>query len=80
VNRAVGLLAPLPRNPPADSFDGYLASAGMNFRLKRGRVLANRAAAERLSHLLERAAIRLNELLSAGITTKRPESPPYIGR
>jgi len=70
---AVGLLAPLPRNPPADSFDGYLASAGMNFRLKRGRVLATEQPPNGYHTFLERAAIRLNELLSAGITTKRPE-------
>ena len=70
---AVGVLAPLARNPPADSFDGYLASAGMNFRLSRGRVLAVEQPPTRYHAFLERAAARLNALLSAGVATKRPE-------
>ncbi len=69
---AVGLLAPLARNPPADSFEGYLASAGMNFRLTRGRVLATEQPPTPYHAFLERAATRLNELLSAGIAAKRP--------
>ena len=36
----IGVLQTLPRNAPAGSFEGYLANAGMNFRLNRGRVLA----------------------------------------
>lgn len=70
---AVGLLSPLARNPPADSFDGYLAGAGMNFRLRRGRLLATAQPPNRYHAFLERAATRLNELLSAGIATKRPK-------
>jgi competence protein ComEC len=70
---AAGVLAPLARNPPADSFDGYLASAGMNFRLSRGRVLAVEQPPTRYHAFLERTAAKLNELLSAGVATKRPE-------
>jgi competence protein ComEC len=70
---AVGILAPLARNPPADSFDSYLASAGMNFRLSRGRVLAVEREPTRYHAFLERAAAKLNELLSAGVAEKRPE-------
>jgi competence protein ComEC len=36
----VGLLTRLPRDPPVATFDGYLAGAGVNFKLTRGRVLA----------------------------------------
>ena len=70
---AVGVLAPLARNPPADTFDGYLASAGMNFRLSRGRMLAVERQPTRYYAFLERAAAKLNELLSAGVAAKRPE-------
>jgi competence protein ComEC len=70
---AVGLLTPLARNPPADSFDGYLASAGMNFRLGRGRLLNVEQPPTGYYVFLERAAGKLNEWLSAGIATKRPE-------
>ncbi len=69
----MGLLAPLARNPPADSFDGYLASAGMNFRLARGRVLAVEQPPTRYHLFLERAAAKLNEWLSVGVAAKRPE-------
>ena len=34
----IGVLQPLPRNPPGDSFDSYLANAGINFRLTRGAI------------------------------------------
>jgi len=51
---AIGVLAPLARNPPSDSFDGYLASAGMNFRLTRGRVLAVEQPPTRYHAFLER--------------------------
>jgi competence protein ComEC len=70
---AAGVLAPLARNPPADSFDGYLASAGMNFQLSRGRVLAVEQPPTRYHAFPERTAAKLNELLSAGVATKRPE-------
>jgi competence protein ComEC len=70
---AIGLLAPVERNPPADSFDSYLASAGMNFRLTRGRVLGVDRPPTRYHVFLERAAAKLNELLSAGVARKRPE-------
>ena len=70
---AVGVLAPLARNPPADTFDGYLASAGMNFRLSRGRMLAVEREPTRYHVFLERTAEKLNALLSAGVAKKRPE-------
>src|ERR1035437_2135852 len=70
---AAGVLAAVARKPPADSFDGYLASAGMNFRLSRGRVLAVEQPPTRYHAFLERTAAKLNELLSAGVATKRPE-------
>ncbi|HVS53627.1 MAG TPA: ComEC/Rec2 family competence protein [Opitutaceae bacterium] len=69
----VGVLAPLPRDPPADSFDGYLAAAGANFRLTRGRVTALEQPPTRYQAFLARAAEKLNALLGAGIASKRPD-------
>lgn len=70
---AIGVLVALPRNPPGDSFDAYLADAGMNFRLTRGRVLGVEQPATRYHAFLARGAARLNELLSAGVASKRAE-------
>jgi competence protein ComEC len=69
----VGVLAPLPRDPPLDSFDSYLAGAGVNFRLTRGRIVAEDQPPTRYHVFLERTAEKLNAWLSAGIATKRPE-------
>lgn len=69
----VGVVVALPRNPATDTFDGYLANAGMNFRLTRGRVLALEQAPTQYQAWLERAAARLNALLSLGVAAKRPE-------
>ena len=70
---AVGVLSPLPENPPPASFDGYLADAGMNFRLARGRVLTVEQPPTRYRLFCEHLARRLNAILSAGIAVKRPE-------
>jgi competence protein ComEC len=70
---AVGVLVTLPRNPPADTFDGYLAGAGMNFRLTRGRVLRELAPAHPYHRFCARAAERFQTILGFGIAEKRPE-------
>ena len=69
----IGVLTPLPENPPATSFDGYLADAGMNFRLARGRVLAVEQPPTHYRMFCEHLARRLNAILSAGVAAKRPE-------
>jgi competence protein ComEC len=69
---SVGVLVTLPRNPPADTFDGYLAGAGMNFRLTRGRVLAEERPALAYYRFCARAAQRFHEILGVGIAEKRP--------
>ncbi|MBI5770567.1 MAG: ComEC/Rec2 family competence protein [Verrucomicrobia bacterium] len=70
---AVGVLVTLPRTPPADSFDGYLAGAGMNFRLTRGRIVAETRTAHAYYRFCVRMAERFRATLSAGIAAKRPE-------
>lgn len=68
----IGVLAALPRNPPADTFDGYLAGAGMNFRLTRGRILAEKKPAAPYFRFCAHAAKRFKEILGHGIAEKRP--------
>lgn len=69
---AQGVLAPVPANPPADTFDSYLANAGLNFRLTRGRLRTIVRPASPYHAFLERTAAKLNEWLSAGVAAKRP--------
>ena len=69
---ATGVLITLPRNPPADTFEGYLAGAGMNFRLTRGRVVAQEEPAPAYYRFCARAAERCHEILGQGIAQKRP--------
>jgi competence protein ComEC len=70
---AVGVIAPLPRNPPIDTFDGYLYNSGVNFRFTRGRLLREEKPASRYEQFCARAADRLAAILGADIAKKRPE-------
>lgn len=69
---AVGIIAALPRDPPATSFDGYLANAGINFRMSRGRVLAEERPGSAYHRFCARQAQRFTAILGAGIEAKRP--------
>lgn len=68
----IGVLVTLPRDPPANTFDGYLAGAGMNYKLTRGRVLAEERPASAYYRFCVRAANRCKEILGRGIAEKRP--------
>ena len=68
----VGVLVALPRHPPPDSFDGFLANVGMNFRLTRGRVLAEEKPALGYYRFCARAEERFKAILGTGIAVKRP--------
>jgi competence protein ComEC len=70
---ALGVIAPLPRDPPVTTFDGYLASAGVNFRLTRGRILGETRPATRYRQFCARQASRFSAMLGAGVEAKRPE-------
>jgi competence protein ComEC len=72
VLRLAGVLQSLPREAPANSFDGYLASTGANFRLIRGQVLAEEQPATWYYRFCARAADRFREILSLGITANEP--------
>lgn len=68
----VGVLVTLPLSPPVDTFDGYLAGAGVNFRLTRGRVVTEERAAHPYYRFCARAADRCHAILGLGIAEKRP--------
>jgi competence protein ComEC len=68
-----GVITVLPRNPPANSFDGYLASAGLNFRLTRGRVLTVEQPAPAYRRFCARALAKFSAILGAGVEPKRPK-------
>jgi len=68
----VGVLVTLPANPPANTFDGYLAGAGMNFRLTRGRVVATVSPPNGYYAFCARMAARCKAILGLGIAAKRP--------
>ena len=67
-----GVIAVLPRDPPANSFDGYLASAGLNFRLTRGRVVREEQPAPAYRRFCARALAKFSAILGAGVEAKRP--------
>lgn len=64
-----GLLQTLPRNPPGDTFDGYLAGQGMNFKLTRARVTGETVKPGLYQIFCDTALRRFNEILGAGIET-----------
>jgi competence protein ComEC len=68
----VGVITPLVRNPPSDSFDSYLASSGINFRLNRARCVRELRPQLAYYRLCDEAADRFNVLLGIGIADKRP--------
>ncbi|MEX2045056.1 MAG: ComEC/Rec2 family competence protein, partial [Opitutus sp.] len=70
---ARGVLVTLPHHPPGDSFDAYLAAAGMNFRLSRGRVLAFEKPASAYHRFCAETAARFSAMLAIGVAEKRPE-------
>ena len=71
----IGVLQTLPRNPPGDTFDGYLANAGINFRLTRGRVVATPGVPTAYNRFCDAALRRFDRLLDRGIE----KHPNYSG-
>ena len=57
---AVGVIETLPRDPAADTFEGYLASAGINFRFTRGRWLMEEKAPTAYRRFCARTADRIS--------------------
>ncbi len=68
----VGVLVTLPAHPPANSFDGYLAGAGINFKLTRGRMIATLARPSAYYRFCAAMSGRFKAILGHGIFEKRP--------
>lgn len=68
----IGILQTLPRSAAAGTFDGYLSNLGLNFRLNRGRVLAETAPPNAYRKFCDNARERLAAHLGSGME-KRPE-------
>jgi competence protein ComEC len=72
VVRVTGVLASLPSDPPPNSFDGYLAASGINFRVTRARVVRIERPQRAYYRFCDAAAARFNAILGLGIEEKRP--------
>ena len=66
----IGVLQLLPYDPPSDSFDAYLAGAGINFRLGRGRILETVRTPSAYHRFCTAALSRFETILSHGLTDK----------
>ncbi len=68
-----GIVAALPDDSPPASFESYLAAAGVEFRLTRGRLGAEKQPATAYYRFCARVAEKFKTILATGIATKRPE-------
>lgn len=64
---AIGVLETLPRHAPGAGFASYLANAGMNFKLTRGRLLREAAPPSRYQRFCRGATGRLHAILGIGL-------------
>jgi competence protein ComEC len=62
-----GVLQTLPRNPADDSFDGYLANQGMNFKLSRARITGAVEGGSAYRFFCDAALHRFNDILGHSI-------------
>jgi competence protein ComEC len=72
VVRCRGIVTPVPLQPPAGSFERFLADAGIHVRLARGRVARIEQPPSRYYVVLEHAATQLERWLDEGVAGKRP--------
>jgi competence protein ComEC len=63
----VGVIELLPRHPAGEGFAGYLASAGINFKFTRGRVLGEVKSPSRYQRFCHAAEQRFHAILGAGL-------------
>ncbi len=68
----LGVLELLPDHPPADSFDAYLADAGLNFRLTRGQMQATVRPATAYYQFCAGVGARCRHILGLGIAERHP--------
>jgi competence protein ComEC len=62
-----GVLQPLPRNAPVDTFDGYLVGQGMNFTLTRAQITGPVTAAGAYQVFCDNSLERFSSILGRGV-------------
>ena len=63
----IGVLQTLPRNPPLDTFDGYLGNQGVNFKFTRARLTGVVAAPTAYAQFCDTALRRFDAILGRGV-------------
>ncbi len=71
----VGQLDVVPRTAPPATFEGYLANAGVNFKLTRGRILKERATAQAYWRWCDRLQGAMGEAVALGLQAQ----PELVG-
>ena len=69
-----GVLQSLPRDPPIDTFEGYLANQGVNFKLTRARITGDTVPADAYHRFCDAALRRFNAILGHGIGAHEKEA------
>lgn len=69
---ASGIVAAIPRDAAANTFDGYLLSAGISFRLSRAKLIGEEKSANAYYRFCAGQAERWSAILGAGVEAKRP--------
>ncbi|MBC8040684.1 MAG: ComEC/Rec2 family competence protein, partial [Opitutaceae bacterium] len=69
-----GVLQSLPRDPTMDTFEGYLANQGINFKLNRARITGGTTRASAYHRFCDTALRRFNAILGHGIGAHDKES------
>jgi len=72
-----GMLEALPRNADADSFEGHLVAAGMNFRLTGGHIRAIATPPAAAARFFERMRARFSDTLGLGLQDRPRETGIY---
>lgn len=70
---AMGVLVAVPTSVNAGSFDAFLASAGIHFRLTRGRIVGTIAPPTRYRVFCQLGLEHFSRLLSVDVDAKQPE-------
>lgn len=68
----LGILKLLAETPEHNSFDGYLADAGINFRYTHGQIINESRPASAFRLFCDRTADRFSTILTQGVEEKRP--------
>ena len=65
--RVIGMFQTLERNPAVDTFEGYLAAQGVNFKLTRARIIEEVKPAGAYARFCDATLRRFNTILGYGI-------------